>query len=41
MNPLIKFKNEGALKIIKMALKDPSPNVRELAREILRMKQDA
>jgi HEAT repeat protein len=37
LNSLSKFKNEGALKVIKTALKDPSPNVQELARKILQV----
>ena len=35
LNSLSKFKNEGTLRVIKRALKDPSPNVQELARKIL------
>ena len=38
LNSLSKFKNEGALKVIKAALKDPSPNVQELARKILQVR---
>ena len=37
LNSLSKFKNEGALKIIKKALQDPSSNVQELARKILQI----
>jgi HEAT repeat protein len=36
LNSLSKFRNEKALKVIKKALKDPSPNVQELAQKILK-----
>lgn len=35
LNSLNNFRSEEALKVIKKALKDPSPNVQELARKIL------
>ena len=35
LNSLSRFKNGEALKVIKRALKDPSPNVQDLARKIL------
>jgi HEAT repeat protein len=35
LNSLSRFKNGEALKVIKRALKDPSPNVQELAQKIL------
>jgi len=35
LNSLNKFKNEKALEVIKRALKDSSPNVQELAQNIL------
>ena len=35
LNSLSRFKNGEALKVIKRALKDPSPNVQELAKKIL------
>ena len=37
LNSLSKFKNQGALRVIKRALKDPSPSVQELARKILQV----
>ena len=37
LNSLSKFQNEGTLRVIKRALKDPSPNVQELARKILQV----
>jgi len=37
LNSLSNFKNEETLRVIKKALIDPSPNVQELARKILRM----
>jgi len=38
LNSLSKFKNEGASKVIRGALKDASPNLYELARKILQVK---
>jgi HEAT repeat protein len=38
LNSLSNFQNERALKVIKRALKDPSPNVQELARKILQVR---
>jgi len=35
LNSLSRFKNGTVLKVIKRALKDPSPNVQELAQKIL------
>jgi HEAT repeat protein len=35
LNSLNNFRSEEALKVIKKALKDPSPNVQELAQKIL------
>jgi len=35
LNSLSRFKNGEALKVIKRALKDPSPNVQDLAQKIL------
>lgn len=37
LNSLSNFRSEEALKVIKKALKDPSPNVQELAKEILQV----
>ena len=37
LNSLSRFKNEGTLKVIKRALKDPNPNVREIARKIFQV----
>jgi len=38
LKSLSNFQNERALKVIKKALKDPSPNVQELARKILQVR---